>query len=77
MSSYSEIMPAKSSCSCLKLGSVSFRASGKIRVMLRKLTLPWSNGQTEGQVNKLKLLKRSMYGRAKLDLLRQRLLRAA
>ncbi len=29
------------------------------------LTLPWSNGQTEGQVNKLKLLKRSMYGRAK------------
>ncbi len=41
------------------------------------LTLPWSNGQTEGQINKLKLLKRSMYGRAKLDLLRQRLLLAA
>lgn len=41
------------------------------------LTLPWSNGQTEGQVNKLKLLKRSIYGRAKLDLLRQRLLLAA
>ncbi len=41
------------------------------------LTLPWSNGQTEGQVTKLKLLKRSMYGRAKLDLLRQRLLLAA
>ena len=38
------------------------------------LTLPWSNGQAEGQVTKLKLLKRSMYGRAKLDLLRQRLL---
>ena len=29
----------------------------------------WSNGQTEGQVHKLKLLKRSMYGRAKFDLL--------
>ncbi len=38
---------------------------------------PWSNGQTEGQVHKLKLLKRSMYGRAKFDLLRQRLLYAA
>ena len=38
---------------------------------------PWSNGQTEGQVNKLKLLKRSMYGRAKFDLLRLRLLHAA
>ena len=34
----------------------------------------WSNGQTEGQVHKLKLLKRSMYGRAKFDLLRRRLL---
>jgi transposase len=38
---------------------------------------PWSNGQTEGQVHKLKLLKRSMYGRAKFDLLRLRLLWAA
>ena len=34
------------------------------------LTSPWSNGQTEGQVNRLKALKRQMYGRAKLDLLR-------
>jgi len=29
----------------------------------------WSNGQTEGQVNRLKLLKRQMYGRANFDLL--------
>ena len=41
------------------------------------LTLPWSNGQTEGQITKLKLAKRQMYGRAKLDLLRARLLGAA
>jgi transposase len=40
------------------------------------LTLEWSNGQTEGQVNKLKLLTRQMYGRANFDLLR-RVLRAA
>lgn len=38
------------------------------------LTLPWSNGQTEGQVNRLKLIKRSMYGRANFDLLRLRVL---
>jgi transposase len=38
---------------------------------------PWSNGQVEGQVNRLKLIKRSMYGRAKFDLLRQRVLHAA
>jgi len=41
------------------------------------VTLEWSNGQVEGQVNRLKALKRGMYGRAKLDLLRQRLLHAA
>ncbi len=36
----------------------------------------WSNGQTEGQVNRLKVLKRTMYGRANFDLLRQRMLYA-
>jgi transposase len=34
----------------------------------------WSNGQTEGQVNRLKMVKRQMYGRANLDLLRARVL---
>ncbi len=40
------------------------------------LSLPSSNGPTEGHINRLKCLKRQMYGRAKLDLLRQRLLAA-
>jgi hypothetical protein len=35
---------------------------------------PWSNGQTEGQINKLKTLKRAMYGRAGVDLLRARIM---
>ena len=34
----------------------------------------WSNGQLEGQVNRLKLNKRQMYGRGKFDLLRARVL---
>jgi transposase len=38
------------------------------------LRLPWSNGQTEGQINRLKFLKRQMFGRAKLELLRVRVL---
>jgi transposase len=38
------------------------------------LTEPWSSGQVEGQVNKLKVLKRQMYGRANVDLLRKRVL---
>ena len=39
------------------------------------LETPWSNGQTEGQVNRIKLIKRQMYGRAKFDLLRLRVIR--
>jgi transposase len=38
------------------------------------LALPYSQGQTEGQVNRRKLLERSMSGRATSDLLRQRVL---
>jgi transposase len=38
------------------------------------LTSPWSNGPVEGHINRLKLIKRSGYGRMKLDLLRQRVL---
>jgi transposase len=38
------------------------------------LTLPWSNGPVEGHINRLKLIKRSGYGRMQLDLLRQRVL---
>jgi transposase len=41
------------------------------------LTYGWSNGQTEGQINRLKLLKRQMYGQASLGLLRRRFLQAA
>ena len=41
------------------------------------LSSPWSNAQTEGQINRLKVLKRQMYGRAKLDLLEKRFLYAA
>jgi transposase len=40
------------------------------------IDLPWSNGQTEGQITKLKLVKRQMYGRGKLDLLQARMLGA-
>lgn len=38
------------------------------------IALPWSNGQTEGQICRLKTLKRQMGGRANVDLLRARLL---
>lgn len=47
------------------------RDESAVRAALR---YDWSQGQIEGQVNRLKLLKRQMYGRAKFDLLRQRVL---
>ena len=37
------------------------------------ISLPWSNGQTEGQITKLKLVKRQMYGQGKIDMLQARL----
>ena len=41
------------------------------------LTLQWSNGQTEGQVHRLKLIKRQMYGQGDFQLLRKRVLHRA
>ena len=48
-----------------------------LRAIRGAIELPWSNGPTEGHINRLKTLKRSMYGRASFDLLRARLLSAA
>jgi transposase len=42
--------------------------------VLAAILFPWSNGQVEGHVNRLKLVKRTMYGRANFPLLRRRVL---
>jgi transposase len=55
-------------------------ASGVIKdeaAVRAAMTLSWSNGQTEGQITKLKLVKRQMYGRGKIDLLQARVIGAA
>ncbi|MEU9743451.1 transposase [Micromonospora chersina] len=44
--------------------------------VLNGLTLPHSSGVVEGHVNRIKMIKRQMYGRANLDLLRKRILLA-
>jgi transposase len=48
-----------------------------LRAIIAGLTLEWSNGVTEGQIHRLKLLKRQSYGRAGVALLRQRILQVA
>lgn len=45
--------------------------------LLAAMQQPWSNGPVEGNIHRLKLIKRSMYGRAKFDLLRLRVVHAA
>ena len=41
------------------------------------LELPWTTSQVEGQISRIKMLKRTMYGRAEFELLRARVLQAA
>jgi transposase len=54
----------------------SFTAGLKrdLDAVVNGLTLPYSSGAVEGAVNRIKMLKRQMYGRASLDLLRKRVL---
>jgi transposase len=57
----------------LKRSSASLRTD--YTAIKSTILFSWSNGQVEGQGNRLKLIKRAMYGRANFDLLRRRVLR--
>jgi transposase len=46
----------------------------RLAAVRNAMSEPWSNGQTEGQINRLKTLKRAMYGRAGVELLRARMM---
>jgi hypothetical protein len=43
-----------------------------MQAVINGLTLHWNSGMVEGTVNKIKMIKRQMYGRAGFDLLRKR-----
>jgi transposase len=64
-------------CGIAELAAVATFMRRDYDAIVAALTLPWSNGQTEGQVTRLKLVKRQMYGRGHLDLLKRRLVRSA
>lgn len=62
-----------------KVGLLASFANGLFKdraAVAAAITNIWSNGQTEGQITRLKLIKRQMYGRAELDLLEARLVGA-
>ena len=56
------------------VGSFANGVQKDLAAVRNAIISPWSNGQTEGQITRLKLIKRQMYGRAKLDLLQARLI---
>jgi transposase len=55
-------------------GPVQPRYPNDFDAVVAGLTLPHSSGPVEGAVNRIKMLKRQMYGRANFDLLRKRVL---
>jgi transposase len=63
-----------SRCEAPEMKSFARSLNADLPAVRAAFTLPWSNGQTEGHVNRLKFLKRQMYGRASIDLLRIRVL---
>lgn len=65
----------RATASCLKaFKSLANGIREDLAAVRAGVTLPWSTGPVEGQINRLKMLKRQMYGRANVDLLRQRVL---
>lgn len=60
-----------------ELESFARALSWDYEAVVAALKYEWSQGQVEGQINRLKLIKKQMYGRANFDLLRQRVLGAA
>ncbi len=59
---------------CRELGRYLNGLANDQAALLNALSLPYSNGPTEGHVNRVKLIKRSMYGRASIELLRNKIL---
>jgi transposase len=58
------------------LGAFARGLRSDLEAVRAAIVLPWSNGPTEGHINRLKMLKRQMYGRAGFALLRARVLAA-
>ena len=61
-------------CGIGSLVRFAFGLQKDLSAVLAAVETPWSNGQVEGQINRLKTIKRQMYGRAGFPLLRARVL---
>ena len=63
-------------CTAPAIATFASGLDGDAAAVRSALTEPWSSGQAEGQINRLKLIKRQSYGRAGLDLLQRRMIHA-
>lgn len=70
----SEWIEKAQKCSVSKIRYFAKGLENDFSAVQAAVSFDWSNGQLEGQVNRLKTIKRMMYGRAKFDLLRKRVL---
>lgn len=68
--------PTASTNAPLLKGNMDNGVHRDIQAVRAAIISKWSNGRTEGQITKLKLIKRQMYGCGKLDLLQARLIGA-
>lgn len=73
---YQRWLQAARNCGVRELVSFAHGLERDAAAVEAAITTAWSNGQTEGQVHRLKVIKRQMFGRANLDLLRRRVLAA-
>jgi transposase len=71
---FDEWLVSMQNCGIKKLQNFSISIQQDYDAVKASLVYDWSNGQVEGQVNRLKTIKRQMYGRANFDLLRLRVL---
>ncbi len=69
--------PWIASAKASKLASFAVGIEADKDAIAAAITEPWSSGQVEGKINRLKLIKRQMFGRANLDLLKARVMAAA
>jgi transposase len=72
---YDRWLAVAEACGVAELRSVATFMRRDYQATVTGPNLPWSNGQVEGQVARLKLVKRQMYGHGHLDFLKRRLIR--
>jgi len=77
LAAFSPWLESAEQCPVVELRHFAVGLRQEYGAVAAALEFPWSNGPVEGQINRLKTIKRQMYGRANFDLLRARVLWAA